>query len=113
MARKALYTVLSAKARDNEILVLDDLKFAEPKTKMAAKVFDNLSKAKNFQSLKKGNGVLVALPEKDDTARRAIRNLPYAETEEARNLNAYKILQFKYLVFTRGSIQTLFRSESI
>lgn len=109
MARKALYTVLSAKARDNEIIVLNDLKFEEPKTKLAAKVFDNLSKVKEFQRLKRGNGVLVALPEKDDTAYRALRNLPYVGIEEARNLNAYKVMQYRYLLLTKGSLGLLMK----
>ena len=108
MAKKAFYTVLSAKARDNEIIILDDLKFAEPKTKLAVKIFDSLSKVKEFQNLKKGNGVLVALPGKDDAVRRAIRNLPYAEVEEARNLNAYKVLQFKYLMIPKDGL-TVFK----
>src|SRR3989338_3994717 len=48
MAKKAFYTVLSAKARDNEIIVLDDLKFAEPKTKLAAEMFSKFEKNKDF-----------------------------------------------------------------
>src|SRR3990167_3847268 len=58
MAKKAFYTVLSAKARDNEIIVLDDLKFAEPKTKLAAEMFSKFEKNKDFQNIKKGNGAL-------------------------------------------------------
>lgn len=108
MARKALYTVLSAKASDNELIVLDDLKFTEPKTKLAAALFDRLAKVKEFQSLKKSNGVLVALAGKDDAARRAMRNLPYVGIDEARNLNAYEILQYKYLIFTQNGL-TVFK----
>lgn len=105
MAKKALYTVLSAKARDNEILVLDDLKFSEPKTKLAAALFDKLSKVKEFKNLQRGNGALIALSGKDDTARRALRNLPYVGIDEARNLNAHQILQYKYLVFPKHALE--------
>ena len=104
MAKKALYTVLSAKARGNEIIVLDDLKFAEPKTKLAAGLFNKLSEIKEFQNLKKGNGVLVALSGKDDTVKRALRNLPYAGVDEARNLNAYEVLQYKYLLLSKEAL---------
>lgn len=111
MAQKALYTVLSAKARDGEIIVMEDLKLSEPKTKLAAKVFENLSRAKEFKNLKKGNGVLVALParqadlpEKESLTRRAIRNLPYAGVEEARSLNAHEVLQYKYILFPKDVI---------
>lgn len=105
MARKALYTVLSAKARDKEIIVLDDLKFAEPKTKLAAEMFSKFSKHKEFPHIVKGNGVLVALAGKDDAARRALRNLPYIGIGEARNLNAHEILQYKYLVFPKNALE--------
>lgn len=105
MAKIAFYTVLSAKARDNEIIVLEDFKFAEPKTKLAAGVFDNLSGVESFRNLKKGSGVLVALPGKDDTTRRAIQNLPYVGVDEARNLNAYKVLQYKYLMFIQDGLE--------
>lgn len=105
MAQKALFTVLSAKARDGEIIVLEDLKFLEPKTKFAAKVFENLSQVKEFKNLKKGNGVLAALPEKEGLTRRALRNLPYAGVEEARNLNAHLVLQYKYVMFLKSTIE--------
>lgn len=86
-------------------MVLDNLKFDEPKTRLAAKVFESFSKIKDFKGLQKGNGVLVALPGKDDTARRALRNLPYVEVDVARNLNAYKILQYKNIMFPKEALE--------
>lgn len=105
MARGAFYTVLSAKARDGEIVVLENLKFPEPKTKFAAKVFENLARINNFKNLKKGNGVLVVLAEKENLARRAMRNLSFAGVEEARNLNAHKVLQYKYILFSKNVVE--------
>ena len=52
----------------------------------------------------KGNGVLVALAHKDDAARRALRNLPYAAVDEARNLNAYEVMQHKFLMLPKDAI---------
>lgn len=104
MARKALHTVLSAKARDNEIVLLEDLKFQEPKTKLAANLFKRLVQRDGLGRITRGKGVLVALPGKDDAARRMLRNLPYAGVEEARNLNAHKVLQYKYLLFPKESL---------
>ena len=108
MARRALYAVLSAKARDNEIIILDDLKFEKPKTKLGAELFGKLSKIKEFKNLQNGNGALVALSGKDDAVRSTLRNLPYAEVEEARNLNAYKVLKFKYIIFPQDGL-TVFK----
>ena len=103
MAKKALYTVLSAKARDNEVIILDALKFDEPKTKLAAKVFNNLKEVKKDITAKE-NRVLVLLPKMEVAVKRAIRNLPYAVLDEARNLNALQAMKHKYLLFTKDSV---------
>lgn len=110
MARKALWTVLSAKARDNEIVVLDDIKFAEPKTRYAAQMFGALAKNKELDRITKGNGALVAFGQKDGAARRVMNNLAYVAVDEARNLNVYQVLQYKYVVFPRQALET-FQSE--
>ena len=107
MAKKALYAVLSAKARENEIVVVDDVAFAAPKTKHAAEFFNHFAGPEQFPRIKKGNGVLVALPEKNEAVRRAMRNLPYAAVDEARNLNAYMALQHKYIMFVRRAVEAL------
>lgn len=105
MARKTLYTVLSAKARDNEIVMLEDLKFPEPKTKFGAQLFTNLARNKGMNRISKGNGVLVALPGKDESSRRALRNLPYVRINEARSLNAYEAMRYKYLLFPKAALE--------
>lgn len=112
MAKKALYTVLSAKARDNEIVVLDGIKFAEAKTKYAAQMFVALARNKEFERITKANGALVALGGKDDSSRRALGNLPYAVVDEARNLNAYEALQYKYILLPKSAL-SVFSEESI
>src|SRR3989338_3257569 len=109
MAKKALYTVLSAKVRDSEIIVLDKLNFAEPKTKLAANVFNNLKEIKKDITAKE-NRVLVLLPKMEDAIKRAVRNLPYAELDEARNLNAWRAMKHKYLLFTKESINVFGKS---
>lgn len=104
MARKALYTVLSAKARDQEVVLVENVHFPEAKTKRAAEFFSRLASQDNFAKITKGSGVLVALPGKDEAARRAMRNLPYVEVDEARNLNAYKALQHKFVMLPREAV---------
>ncbi|MBI4137839.1 MAG: 50S ribosomal protein L4 [Candidatus Sungbacteria bacterium] len=107
MARRALFTVLSAKARDGEIVVLDDLKFPEAKTKQAALLFSKLAGREGLHRIQKGNGALVALGSRDDSARRALRNVPYLEVDEARNLNAWKVAQYKYLMISKETVGVL------
>ncbi len=104
MARKALVTVLSAKARDNEIVVLDAVAFPEGKTRAAALMFAAF--AKRFERIRTGRGALVALAVPDRMARRALGNLPYAGVDEARNLNAWEVMQYKYVMMSRAAIET-------
>ena len=105
MAKKALFTVLSAKARDGEIVVIDDLKFTEAKTKQAALLFTNLMRHETFGRITKGNGALVALSARDDMAKRAMRNLPFVGIDLAKNLNAQEVLQHKYMVLPKAAIE--------
>ena len=107
MAKKALFTVLSAKARDGEIVVIDDLKFAEAKTKYAAQLFTNLMRHESLSRITKGNGALVALSGRDDMLKRTMRNLPYVSVDLAKNLNAQEVLQHKFMIFPKAAIETL------
>ena len=104
MAKKALYTVLSAKMRDKELIVLDDIRFPDAKTKHAAHLFKSFSSQDRFSKLTKGKGALVALAGKDASARRALRNLPFVEIDDARNLNAHKLLQHTFLILPKDAI---------
>lgn len=109
MARKALYTVLSAKVRDSEVVILENLDFKEAKTKLAARIFKSLSKHPELNRIMRKNGMLIALSAKNESILRALRNLPYVHIEEARNLTAYDILQYKYILFLRDAVEVFNR----
>lgn len=104
MRRKALLMVLSAKAKENFLILLDSLKIEKPKTKIMARILENLSsKIENF---KKGS-LLIALSQKDDVIYKASRNIPDVGITEARNLNALDLLSFKYLLMSKDTIKTI------
>ncbi len=106
MKRKALLVTLSQKARDNEILILDDLKLKSAKTKEAASVLKNLSKIKGFERLAgKKNTALILIKEKNEQLKRSFRNLPGVLFNEARNLNLLDALTYKYLIFPKSSLE--------
>lgn len=108
MAAKALAIVLSAKIRDNEILVLDNLAFSRPKTTEAAKLFRHLSEIKGFSDIvSKPRRALALLPEHTPELKRALRNLSAVETGEARNVAALDVLNRKYVVLPKSSIGVL------
>ena len=100
MKTKALYTILSHKLRDGEVLFVDSVTLAEPKTRAAVKALQSLSGIKGFEGIfsKKNNAAVVALSSKRKETERAFRNLGNVEVIEARNLNPLILLKYKYLV---------------
>ena len=63
MKVKALFTVLSQKLKDSEILFVDNFNFEAPKTKMAKGILEKLSEIKGFDNLlkKRKNSVYVRI----------------------------------------------------
>ncbi len=104
MKRLALFMALSEKARQNLLILLDKIKLDEPKTKLMAKIIENLkSKTENF---KKGN-VLIALPELDKNIISVARNLPDVKTIQAKDLNCLDLLSLKYLIMPKDSVKVI------
>jgi len=103
MRRAALLMVLSGKARDNEIVILDDLKLEAPKTKLMAQVIKNLGSIKNDL----GKGALVVMSEKNENITRAAKNIPKFMTIGAQNLNIVDLLNYKYILMPRGAIEII------
>lgn len=99
MRRKALLMVLSQKARDNQLVVLDKIEFDIPKTKEMAKSLLKLP-CKNTTTL-------IAMPNYDKKVFLAARNIKKTDIEDARNLNVLDILNHKYLLITKESIKTI------
>ncbi|MEI6042069.1 MAG: 50S ribosomal protein L4 [bacterium] len=100
MKAKALFTILSAKWRDGEILFVKNLELVEPKTKLALAMIDRLSNVKGFDKLatKKKNAALITVPALEENVKRGFSNLGSFEISELRNINPISLLQHKYLV---------------
>lgn len=99
MRRKALFMVLSAKAKEKLIVVLDDLKLEAPKTKEMAKILNKIITPKS--------SALIALTKKDEKVLRAGRNIARTQIMEARNLNPLDMVSFKYLILSTETIKTI------
>lgn len=100
MKAKALFTILSAKWRDGEILFVKNLELVEPKTKLAIAMIDRLSKVTGFDKLatKNKNAALITVPALEENVKRGFSNLKSMEVSELRNINPIALLQYKYLV---------------
>lgn len=101
MRRLALFMALSQKAKNNFLIILDDLKLEKPKTKLMEQILNKLPCNRENS--------LLALPDigKNKDIVRASGNLSHLQTVEARNLNTFDLLSFKYLVMLKDSIKII------
>jgi large subunit ribosomal protein L4 len=100
MRAQALFSVLSKKLKDNEILFVDTLALPDIKTKSAVTVVKNLAKASGFKSLasSKKPRVLAALFGRNEKTEKSFRNLPQLEMVFLKNLNPLDVLNYQYLL---------------
>lgn len=96
LARKS---ALSYKAKDNAIIVLDNINFEVPKTK------EFIAIAKNLQVADKKT--LFILPSGNKNVYLSARNLSASEVVTVSELNTYSILNAKNLVFTQEAVVAL------
>jgi len=99
MKRKALFMTLSDKAKNNLLIILDNLDVQEPKTKLMQDVIKKLPL--------KEKSALIVLPKLEKNIVLAARNLPNIQTIEARKLNSLDIVSFKYLILLKDSIEEI------
>ncbi len=99
MKRKALLMILSSKVEEKMLVIIDNLKIDNPKTKQLLDILQKLpGEAKNC---------LIALAEPNKDLFLASRNIPKVKVIEARNLNCIDLLSFKYLVIQKDAIKKI------
>lgn len=100
MKAKALYTILSQKMRDGEILFVDSLSFDAPKTKDAVAVLKNLSGIKGFEKLstKRKNAAYIAVKEQNENLKKSFGNYGAVEVSPISNINPIDAMNYKYIV---------------
>ena len=100
MRAQALFSVLSKKFKDGEILFVDSLSMPEKKTKTALAMMNNLVKVADWKvsvNAKKPR-VLTALFGRDENIEKSFRNLSTLTTTFVKNLNPLDVLNYKYLL---------------
>ena len=93
--RAALKSALTDKALNNNIVVVDELKFDEIKTKRFAEVMNNLKATRK---------ALVVLADNDQNVVLSARNLAEANTTLTNTLNVYDIVNARTLVLTKDAV---------
>jgi len=94
----ALKHALSAKAKDGGIVLIEDAKLAETKTKALKGHFDKLGVA---------NALIIDGAAIDDGFRLAARNIPNIDVLPIQGINVYDILRRNTLVLTRAAVDAL------
>ena len=94
----ALKHALSAKARDGGIVLIEDAKLAETKTKVLKGHFARLGVA---------NALIIDGAEIDNAFRLATRNIPNIDVLPIQGINVYDILRRNTLVLTRAALDAL------
>jgi len=92
--KAALKSVLTSRVQDNKLIVLDELKLDEIKTKDFKKVMDNL----------KVDKAMVVIGGQDENVILSARNLPRINTAVAENINVFDILKGDTLVLTKDAV---------
>ena len=99
-ARKlALYTALSAKVRDNELVVIDNLNFDIPRTKQMLSIL----KALNIDN----SSCLIVIPKANENVWKSARNIPSVKIMTSTELNAYEILRPKKVLLTKEALSSI------
>ena len=92
--RAALKSALTSKVQDNKLIVLDELKLDEIKTKKFVAVMNNLK-------VEKG---LVVIADNDKNVVMSARNLADIDTALANMINTYDIMKAKTVVLTKDAV---------
>ncbi len=98
LKKLALKSALSAKVADKELIVVDEFKFQEPKTKEMVKVLENIKADKK---------ALIVMDEKDDNVVRSAHNIPGVRTALVSTMNVYEIVNHYTLVLTKAAAKKI------
>ena len=95
--RLALKSALTSRVLENKLIVVDELKFDEVKTKNFANVMNNLKASK----------ALVVLNENDANVVLSARNIPTVKTALTNTINVFDVLKYNTVIVTKAAVATI------
>ena len=95
--RAALKSALTSRVQENKLIVIDELKFDEIKTKNFKAVMDNLKVAKAY----------VVLNENDEKVVMSAKNLPNVQTALTNTINVYDVMKGGTVILTKDAVKTI------
>ena len=95
--RAALKSALSSRVQENKLIVVDELKLDEIKTKKLAEVLKNLNVEK----------ALVVINDNDQNIVMSARNIPTVKVAQTNTINVFDILKYSNVVVTKAAVATI------
>lgn len=95
--RKAIQMVLSVRASEDRILILDNIQLNKPQTKEAKAIFDKLPI----------KGRILFISEKNPILLKSVENIPFVMPTLYNQLNSYDILVSDYVVILKDALDKL------
>ena len=95
--RLALKSALTSRVQENKLIVLDELKLDEVKTKAMQAVLNNLNVSK----------AMVVLAENDQNVVLSTRNIPNVITALPNTVNVFDILKYNTVILTKAAVATI------
>ena len=96
--RLAMLSALSSKVQDGEIIVVDEISFAEPKTKEMVKMLD---------AVKADKKALIVTAAKDENVVKSAANIKGIRTALVGTMNVYDILNHNSFIVTKEAIEKI------
>ena len=95
--RFALKSALTSRVQENKLIVVDEIKFDEIKTKKFQEVLNNL----------KVNKAMVILDSNDKNVVLSARNIPDVITAQTNTINVYDILKYNTVIVTKAAVEKI------
>ncbi|NSW91186.1 MAG: 50S ribosomal protein L4 [Firmicutes bacterium] len=94
--RQALKSALTSKVNEEKLIVLEDLRFDQIKTKQMVKVLNNLNV---------DTSALIVLEGKNENVEKSARNIPGIKTAFVNTINVFDILKYDKFIITKDAVQ--------
>ena len=98
LRRLAMLSALSSKAAEKELIVIDEIKFEQPKTKEMVKMLENIKAEKK---------ALIVMDEKDENTVRSAANIPGVRTALVTTMNVYDIINHTNFIVTKEAVKKI------
>ena len=95
--RAALKSALTSRVQENKLIVVDELKLDEIKTKQFAQVMKNLNVDK----------ALVVINDNDQNIVMSAKNIPTVKVAQTNTINVFDILKYSTVVVTKAAVATI------